>query len=669
MRSYYSSTLVEFLLKDNDEIYHELYRNGSNVTAQQSDAWKEEIQILKKELGQFTSGHIFLEPEIPRFGIRPDVIFIYSGVVFVIEFKVGQVSYLDKDISYCQTYAWCLKHCHEGSHTVPIVPMLFATKAQSVSNTYKQDRYGIFTLLKIRQGILGRTIKCIIPKCGSIQSINAQAWNSSGYRPDYNIIVIAQRFYRERRVPDIKNTNTGDELKINQTINTINDIVVKSKTRSKKSICFVSGVPGSGKTLVGLSVVCDPKINPDDESAVFVSGNESLINVLWAALEEDHKATSAACKQERDKGKIAIKVLIQKLRKFLEEVTGHNEAPKERIVIFDEAQRAWTKEKTNKFFSDNNRSQLDKSEPELIINAMNRHPDWAVIVCLVGSGQEIADGETGLSAWFDAIKSSGWDVYLSNEIVDDVNLSKRYLKTRDGFALHNCDKLHLSTSLRSLRSDKVSSFIENLLDLKIDEAQKIYKGMEYPILLTRNIDAAKQWLRQKKAEGSWHYGIVAASKVPRLRPHGIYVVRGLIDAKSWFLAPLGDIRSSSSLELVADEFIVQGLELDWVCVAWDANFRYVKSKWEYYSFLGSKWCSVRTTSTQQYILNAYRVLLTRARKGMIIFVPEGDSEDSTRECEYYDGTYNYLKKLGLPEIFMSVNPGVLKREQQMHTDQ
>lgn len=330
--------------------------------------------------------------------------------------------------------------------------------------------------------------------------------------------------------------------------------------------------------------------------------------------------------------------------------------PTEPIAIFDEAQRAWTKEELSRFMKEKKGIlNFPYSEPEYLISCLDRRDDWALIVCLIGNGQEINKGEAGLNEWIDSInrKYQHWDVYISNKFIDSQsNISRINLKER----LHIKEQLHLSMSMRSFRAEKVSLFIHQLLTLNKTEAQETLKELKYyPIVITRDLDKAKTWLRNH-ARGTERFGLLASSKAERLKAIGINV-RYKTDFIHWFLEDGSDIRSSNYLEDVLTEFEVQGLEIDWSCVVWDADLRLNKThdKWEHYQLRGgAKWQNINKETNKEYQINAYRVLLTRARQGMVIVVPEGDNNniqrDDTRNPEWYDGIYDYLRSIGIKEI-------------------
>ncbi len=298
-------------------------------------------------------------------------------------------------------------------------------------------------------------------------------------------------------------------------------------------------------------------------------------------------------------------------------------------------------------------ANFQMSEPEFLVSCLDRHPDWAVVVCLVGGGQEINTGEAGISEWIEALERSfpSWHVYISSRLTDSEYGTEKVLnkiQTRQHVVYK--DELHLSVSMRSFRAENVSLLVKQVLDLETDEAKKTLAKVrgKYPIVITRDLAKAKQWLKSQ-ARGSERYGIVVSSQAERLKPHAIDV-KTPVDPIHWFLDGKEDVRSSYYLEDVVTEFQVQGLELDWACVTWDADFRYAKHDWEHFSFVGDRWNRIRKPERQNYLKNAYRVLLTRARQGMVIVVPEGDKEDHTRKKEFYDPIFEYLQEIGFDVI-------------------
>tara|TARA_R110002096_G_scaffold152824_12_gene316132 strand:- start:3194 stop:5158 length:1965 start_codon:yes stop_codon:yes gene_type:complete len=652
-RAYYSSTISGFCSQAPDEVLGQMTREHSfDLTAFQRNAWIEQATLLRECLLEH-EGKIYFEFSIPRMGRRIDVVVITGSVVFVIEFKVGASTYDSADLDQVMDYALDLHNFHEGSHNVKIIPILVATKAPTVESKLEDD--DLHSPICCNNGNLENTIDRVLTVCLK-QLIDCNEWESSGYKPTPTIIEATLALYNGHSVSAISRSDAST-LNLSETSNTVAEIIARSKKDSQKSIVFVTSVPGAGKTLVGLDVA-STHIDPNDELySVFLSGNGPLVKILQEALARDKVARKRAAGEKVRKGVALgeVKSFIQNVHHFRDEcLLDLLKPPVDHVALFDEAQRAWTKEQTVKFMREKkNRLDFNQSEPEFLISCMDRHKDWAVVVCLVGGGQEINTGEAGISEWFDAIEQSfpHWKIYLSDRLTDSEYGAGKLVKQAGKNSMVTFKpELHLRTSVRSFRSEKISLFVKQLLDLDEEAARNNLSLIhdKYPIVLTRDLDVAKNWVKTQ-ARGSERYGMVVSSQAERLKPHAIDV-RVKANPVHWFLNDKKDVRSSYYLEDVATEFDVQGLELDWVCMAWDADFRYDNTNWKNWSFRGAKWQRIIKPERQTYQKNAYRVLLTRARQGMVIFVPVGDDSDHTRPKEYYDGTYDYLQRLGLKTL-------------------
>ena len=649
-RAYYESSLQDFLQRDENLILGILTRNNEYALEDlQRNAWLAEIRILKKQLEVFETGHIIFEYTIPRIGERIDVVYLKSGLVFSIEFKVGEKNYSRSAIDQVTDYVLDLKNFHKASHNRILVPILVATEALERSNDLQELRPGILNVLYCNKSNLATVINAVLQQYDE-KELDASEWIESVYMPTPTIIEAAQALYRNHSVKDIAR-NDAKAVNLQQTAEAINKIIEESKQKHSKAICFITGVPGAGKTLAGLNIANERHNFAEEEHAVFLSGNKPLVDVLREALIRDESSRKNISKQEATK---KVLPFIQMIHHFRDAELMTQEPPNEKVVIFDEAQRAWTQEKLSEFMKRKKGvADFTMSEPEFLIDVMDRHKDWAVIICLVGGGQEINTGEAGLSEWFDALatKFPQWEIYVSDKITDSEYVQNKPLIERLSTLNHHIvTTLHLAVSLRSFRSEKVAGFVKALLDADSRCAQMLYTetSKNYPIFLTRNLQKAKEWVRSR-AKGTERYGLIASSGAKRLRSCGIWV-QSKIDAKHWFLDDKYDVRSSYALEEVATEFDIQGLEVDWSIVAWDADLRFVEDHFEYFKFIGAGWQRINKVENQQYLKNTYRVLLTRARQGVIIFVPEGDEHDETRHNAFYDETYNYLKKLGLNEL-------------------
>lgn len=656
-RYYYSDSIQHFLERPNDEILGIISRNNEFPTElTQKQAWIKQIEILKESLSPF-AGKVYFEFSIPRMGRRIDVVAIIDNVIFIIEFKVGEKEYASHAVDQVWDYALDLKNFHETSNAALIAPILVSTEAEENFTEIVLTPHSDNLLYPIRTN--GITLQDIIKSVlilGEGEHISHQKWEDGRYSPTPTIIEAAMALFNKHSVTDISRSDAS-AVNLRHTSSKINNIIQEAKDKTKKAICFVTGVPGAGKTLVGLDVATKNLDSENKSTSVFLSGNGPLVAILREALTRDK------VKREKRKGKKLkkgdalreVKLFIQNVHHYRDEYLADTErAPIDHVAIFDEAQRAWNKEQTHNFMSrKKNVPNFSRSEPEFLISCLDRHKDWAVIVCLVGGGQEINTGEAGISEWLESIVRSfpHWQVYISENLHDSEYAAGKALNILSSHQnVIEEKKLHLSVSMRSFRAEHLAQFVKNTLDLDIASARKSYLAIKhkYPLVITRDVQAAKQWLKSK-ARGTERFGIIVSSQAQRLKPYAIDV-RTPVDPVHWFLDGKDDVRSSYYLEDVATEFQVQGLELDWSCVTWDGDFRYSATGWQSHSFVGSSWRRINKTERKLYLKNAYRVLLTRARQGMVIVVPQGDISDPTRLPEFYDNTFNYLKEIGIESI-------------------
>ena len=673
MRHYYHNTITEFIGQSFDAIWAQLTAVGrGDLLHTQKQAWAEQIKILKAHLSGFC-GDIFFEYSIPRMGKRIDAVLLIDGIVFVVEFKVGSKEFTGADVNQVWDYALDLKYFHEESHHLPIIPILIATNTRENDILlFQYDDQIVRPILSNGDNIADiiRQSQLIFPST----YIDNYLWSISRYAPTPTIIEAAQALYKNHSVKDISRSDADN---LTDTSDYIFRVIEQAKAEQNKVICFVTGVPGAGKTLVGLNISTQ-SAGKEGVNAVYLSGNGPLVKILVEALTRDK------VRQLKDQGeKCTKKEVAQEVKSFIQNVHHFRDAclegtiiedgeivadleyfrseknrdksyaPIDHIAIFDEAQRAWTKDMTADFMHrKKNRPGFPYSEPEFLISCMDRHKDWALIVCLVGGGQEINTGEAGISEWIISLNNhfKGWHVHISSRLTDKEYAAGEALSLlADHPNVYTTDELHLAVSLRSFRAEKLSLFIHQLLDMDKAAASETLKELtKYPIVLTRDVEKAKRWLKER-ARGNERYGIIVSSQAYRLRPLAIDV-RVKPDPVHWFLSDREDVRSSYYMEDVVTEFDIQGLELDYTCVVWDGDLRYKPSEWGTYSFVGSKWQNIKKDERKMYLKNAYRVLLTRARQGMVIVVPKGNPEDPTRKPEFYDSTYKYLKSIGLEEL-------------------
>jgi Uncharacterized conserved protein (DUF2075) len=651
IRAYYNAPICQFVKDDPERILGVLTSEHHHVLEEQQRwAWLQQVSILRTALSGQPGGRIFLEFYIPRMGKRADTLLILGNIVFVIEFKIGASEYLTSAFDQVEDYALDLKNFHEGSHTVPIVPVLVSTHAVSLPNAdlrFAEDL--VAAPVGTNSAGLGSLIKYI---CGAraYPTLDIDEWMAKGYRPTPSIVEAAQVLYRTHTVVDISRSDAGAQNL--QALNaTVGLVIDRARQNRAKAMCFVTGVPGSGKTLAGLNIATRRLDEHSDEHAVFLSGNGPLVNVLREALSRDRAQREGVSKKEAAR---AVRKFIQNIHHFRDEYVGNHEIPVEKVVIFDEAQRAWTRQQAASFMK-RKRGQIDfdMSEPEFLISVMDRHLDWCAIVCLVGGGQEINTGEAGISEWIRALEARfrDWEVHVSPR----VSLPEYGFEVDVGAFMtlprvRSDEHLHLAVSMRSFRAETLSGLVNHILDNEPEAARTALENIKarYPIYLTRDLNSARAWLRGR-TRGTERLGLVASSGAQRLRPEGIHI-KTEIEPANWFLNGRADVRSSCYLEDVASEFAVQGLELDWVGVCWDGDLYYNQRRWLHQAFKGTEWQSLRDNSKRLYLKNAYRVLLTRARQGMVIFVPKGDPLDHTRPPSLYDGTFEYLRSCGIPVL-------------------
>ncbi len=629
-----------------------------DVTQAQRDAWIEAIALLRTSLSGI-DGFIALEFVIPRLGSRVDAVIISGSAIIPVECKIGANQFGQHDVNQAWDYALDLKNFHSASHVPMIFPILMASEASGSESTWAPAHAdGVCPPRRVNKAGLGPAIREAI-SLSSGPEIDGDVWVCAPYRPTPTIIEAARALYARHTVDSISRSDAGAK-NLAHTASAVESIIDSAASGRFKAIVFVTGVPGAGKTLVGLNIATMHRRAETPTHAIFLSGNGPLVAVLREALVRDELARNKAIGKYVRKGVVSqqVKPFIQNVHHFRDDgvrTLGTGEAPHDRVVIFDEAQRAWNLTKTIDFMKRRKGTpNFDRSEPQFLIEYMDRHSDWAVVICLVGGGQEINTGEAdGISTWLNAVRDyfPRWRVYISPELTDSEYAAGHALEQLVGIAkVEKRPELHLSVSMRAFRSEKVSAFVKALLDVDSETARELLKEVagRYPIVLTRNLDSAKRWVRAH-ARGSERYGLVASSQAQRLKPYAVDV-RVTIDPVHWFLNDSEDTRSSYYLEDAATEYQIQGLEVDWTCVTWDADLRFDGKVWQHREFVSKAWRNIRAPERQKYLVNAYRVLLTRARQGMAIFVPSGDRADLTRQPEFYNSTYAYLRGLGLKSL-------------------
>lgn len=658
-RAYYAASIGDFLAHHDDTIIAALANASSfAIEPAQRDAWHGQIETMRQALvGWDDDGLIAFEFAVPRMGKRIDVLLVAGRAVFVLEFKVGETAFTSDALNQVWDYALDMKNFHSASHAATIVPILVATRASAIGVQWfiESDRDGVLRPIRASTTSLSGVMRAVAEWSGG-QALNARDWAKGSYKPTPTIIEAAMALYGGHKVEDISRRE-AEAINLTQTSGTVERVIREAREKRHKAICFVTGVPGAGKTLVGLDIATKHIDKASELYSVFLSGNGPLVAILCEALARDKVARA---KQSGKSAKIGaarseVKAFIQNVHHFRDEcIRDGARPPVEHVALFDEAQRAWNLDQTASFMRrKKGHANFAMSEPAFLISCMDRHDDWAVIVCLVGGGQEINTGEAGIGEWLRALRANfpKWHVYLSPHLRDSEYEAGVALQLLDGHThVQTHQSLHLSVSMRSFRAEHVSGWVKAVLDLDHEAALAAWASIKvrYPIVITRDVATAKAWLRSR-ARGTERYGMVVSSQAQRLKPEAIDV-RVDIDPVHWFLHAREDVRSSYYLEDAATEFHVQGLELDWACVVWDGDFRYTPEGWEHWSFRGDSWQRTRKAERRAFLKNAYRVLLTRARQGMVIVVPNGDMNDPTRTPEMYNATYEYLRALGVPEI-------------------
>lgn len=658
-RWHYADRIEHFLAKAPATVLGEIVASSPfAVETSQRHAWQVQIVHLQKVLAPYANqGKVYFEFNVPRMGKRIDTVVLIGPMVFVLEYKVGEKAFPDHAIRQVWDYALDLKNFHETSHTAPLIPVLVATQATATPCFLETDSIGDGLFRPICTDPEG--LATIIREALNFSTeppLDPTTWECGRYAPTPTIVEAAMALYAGHHVNNISRSDAGAR-NLSRTSQNIEKLIHNARNQHQKVLCLVTGVPGAGKTLVGLNVANRHTDPNSDLYSVYLSGNGPLVAILHEALARDRveRDKTNHIRTTKSMARQAVKEFIQNVHHFRDDcLSNRDQPPIEHVAIFDEAQRAWNLEQTASFMARKKGvANFNVSEPEFLISCLDRHPDWAVVVGLVGGGQEINTGEAGIGEWVDAIERSfpDWHIHLSPQLHDSEYGAGHVidrLKSRSNVVFD--DDLHLNVSMRSFRAEHVAAWVKAVLDIDTTAAARAWNAIQdkYPIVLTRDLATAKRWLKQQ-ARGSERYGLIVSSQAQRLKPLAMDV-RTPMDPVHWFLDEHDDVRSSYYMEDVATEFHVQGLELDWSCVVWDGDFRHCAQQWTHHSFVGTRWQRIHKQERQMFQKNAYRVLLTRARQGMVIVVPEGDANDPTRDPAYYNGTFEYLAHLGLPTI-------------------
>ena len=659
--AYYAESVSNFLHTPTSELVQQLTRayeadRYKELMTAQFTAWREEIDSLKhavesEDLASFDVHNwgIAMEFVIPRRMGRIDAVILAGDAVLALEFKTQTIdsSAADQIEDYCLD----LLYFHETSHNRTIYPIVVGRTGNPTSERKSSPFRQLEPTKFVDVSELGQLIASVAARHRTGSQIPVHIWNSGQYRPVPTIVEAAIGMFAEMEVDDIAKADC-DPINLTATVTTIRKLALESMQAKRKTVCFVTGVPGAGKTLAGLQVVHDRDLREISKSdSVFLTGNLPLVKVLRCALSRD------AARRKKQGLRVSSrdpKTTIDTVLGYKRTHTRSDAPPHERIVVFDEAQRAWNAARTAEYL-DESESFKGHSEPELMMTILDRH-DWALLVALVGGGQEINKGEAGIGEWGKALEShfKHWHIAVPQQALDgDYGAGAKLFASgvpRD-LDLTICRDLHLDNPTRQFRGKTVARWAEALLRGDCDECQKVLQqNPDYPVYLTRNLDAAKRWLKDI-SKGSERYGCISSSEAKRIRADGLELPPARADGvEHWFLAQKGDVRSSFQLEIAANEFQIQGLEIDWACVCWGGDFVWNNSEWRLSRFRGTVWQRIGQPDARAYLTNSYRVLLTRARQGMVFFVPPGDDSDITRLSAPFDATANFLSRCGAKSL-------------------
>jgi hypothetical protein len=661
MASYFRASLAEFLETSESVVFTRLtlgYANSgfSQVRMDQPLTWWEDLSSLRHSLEQLrlkypesSQWQIILEFSIPRKPRRLDVVLLTGGEIVLLECKRGFSS--PEAIRQVEEYALLLHYFHKPSHQQRIYPIV-VSGAMHQQPSYKQRELSFPTLpsfwiapTAVSSWNSLADLLTSIPETHSPPP-NGAAWDDGAYRPTPTIIDAVLALRSGLKIREIAHSEAA-EHDIQTVTEEIGNIIAGAQTNHEHVICFLTGVPGSGKTLVGLSLAHLSESRTD--AIHFMSGNGPLVSVL----QELFRRQAMADKLPANAARTQAETLIENVHVFAKNYTDKDvkRPPSNHVIIFDEAQRAWN------LAQNRNKFGREYSEPEMLLNIMERHQDWAVVIALVGGGQEINNGEAGLEEWGTALQKTprDWKIFASPQVIQGgaSTAGHRLFASGDAKHVQQRETLHLQTSNRSLRADNFAHWVNLVLGGQPEAAAALQ--VTFPIFLSRSLQQTRQTLKAEALADS-RFGLVASSKAARLRPEGLEHdsnFHGEYPWHHWYLSPKSDIRSSFACEVFASEFSIQGLELDWIGLCWSGDYIWSGTGWEARQLRHgdiTKWGTIRDPQKQIYRRNSYRVLLTRARQGLVIYVPRGDEQDPTRTPPELDRTAAYLVQCGVTAL-------------------
>ncbi len=655
-RAFYSASVAEFLLADANAIIGQLSSRQvafhQSAEAEQIRAWEREVEILRMTLATgdqaFATWRLLIEMPLLRLGKRLDALLVSTDVVVVIEFKIGSTSYDAGSRLQTERYAQCLRDFHEASQQRLIIPILCAEKADSTPMRVTSFD-GVAELMLTNSSMLPDALR-LVAACSQDSAVKQELhdFDRSPYTPTPTIVEAAQELYAGHQIADIGRGDAAD-AELQATAELLQQIAQQAEREGSRTICFVTGAPGAGKTLLGLDLAL--KSRSGTRPAALLSGNRPLVHVLTEALAADNARRTGATKSS---AKFQADAAIQNLLAYLKEHTD-GAAPPEHVIVFDEAQRAWDEEVGQELMG------RPTSEPALFLDILARL-DWSCLVCLVGPGQEINRGEGGLPLWGQALASAAsygrpWTVIAAPQALDGgPDVAGEGLLSAVGdvpLLIQREARLHLSNSIRAYRNPLHGEWVASLLNSDIEKAYDLAVKMEAPpAYLTRDLDVAKAWLRERR-RGGRSVGILASSGAVRLVGDGIPPTlrsNELGPIGHWFLKPYTDFRSAGALETPMSEFGCQGLELDYTAVCWAGDLIWQGGKWMPKRMSAPKWQLIHDADKKRFRLNGYRVLLTRARAGLVIYVPLGSEDDATRAPGELDQIAQALTSAGCVTI-------------------
>ncbi len=656
-QAWWSGSVAAFLRTDEAALLGALSQAATRSyrvnEAAQLRAWSREIEILRMTLRHrpCAEWRLLIEFQIPHLGGRIDAVLLSPVAIFVLEFKAGAEHFTEAARQQACCYALDLQDFHAASRHCPIIPILIATDAVAPPQTLPFLFDGIapevlFADADSLAGLLDALAARLPPP---VRPIDVLAWEHAAYRPVPNIVEAACLLFRRHNVAEIASAR-ADATNLTLTAERITGLIAQARAEASRMILFVTGIPGAGKTLCGLNAAFGVEART---GAAFLTGNPSLVHVLREALARDSVGPGEALVAARHR----IKGVIQALPKFRDDLVGSGRAPPERVIVVDEAQRCWTAGWAVAKSRDRP-VRLDRSEPAHLLDIMARHAGFACVICLIGNGQEIHDGEGGLAEWGEALRTRPeWRIAAAPRTLGDPEPRNR-LPALPGMIVE--PDLHLDVPVRSIRHDATPGWVDAVLRADAAAARAVIATHgEVPFRLTRSLADLRAGLRAA-CRDSDRAGLVCSAAARRLRAEGLGAELPHMEADAvarWFLDRYpADVRASDALDTVATQFSVQGLELDHVGLCWDGDLIRVPGQhpWQVRSFSGTDWRIARQPLKIAYRLNTYRVLLTRARFTTIIWVPCGDPRDRTRDPASLDAIADFLRVCGVRDLAAAI---------------